>query len=171
MTVHHGFPIITTDLYGQLNSTSTEIDNMCDKSARVQAGGSSITLTAEDDERITLLDTAAGTTVTLPAASGSGVKFRFVISTVATTNSHIVKVANASDTMIGIILSLDDTGANAVGFAAAATSDTITLNRSTTGSVSKGEYIEVEDIAANVWFVNGVISNTGTPATPFSATV
>lgn len=136
------------------------------------AGGSAITLTIADHSgKLIALDTAAGTTATLPAASGSGAKFRFYVSVLATSNSHIVKVANATDVFIGMIFSMDDTSDNAVAFAAAATSDTITLNRTTTGSVSKGEYIEIEDIASGIFLVRGFITNSGTPATPFSATV
>jgi len=91
----------------------------------------------------------------------------------ATSNSHIVKVANASDTMEGIIFGTRVDSGNAVlGFAAGATADTITLNRTTTGSVSLGEEFEVECVADNKWQVRGTLSATGAAfATPFSATV
>lgn len=137
------------------------------------AAGSALTMSeATHAGGVILLDTAAGSTVTLPASSGQGAKYTFIVSTVATSNSHIIKVANSSDAMQGHILSSDDTSDNAVAFAATAgTSDTITLNRTTTGSIVKGEHIEIIDLASNVFQVNGVISNTGTPATPFSATV
>lgn len=136
------------------------------------AAGSARTLTYDDSGRIINLDTAAGSTVTLPAATGSGCKFRFEVTVLATSNSHIVKVANASDTMRGggVIADTDTAGA-AYSFFAAAASDTITLNRSTTGSVSLGEWIEVTDAAANRWTVDYCLSATGTPLTPFSATV
>jgi hypothetical protein len=137
------------------------------------AAGATLTLTAAVHAgRLINLDTAAGSIVTLPAATGSGNRYRFRVSVLATSNSHIVKVANASDSFDGIIISEDDTSDNAVAFGAVAgTSDTITLNRSTTGSVTIGEYIEIEDVASGRFHVRGVISNTGTPATPFSATV
>lgn len=144
------------------------------KSQQVVAAGSTLTLTAAAHGGATiLLDTAAGSTVTLPAASGSGVRFRFVVSVLATSNSHIVKVANSSDTMIGIAFGTRvDTGNAVLGFAAAASSDTITLNRTTTGSVSLGEWIEVVDEATNKWSVSAFLSATGAAfATPFSATV
>lgn len=141
-------------------------------SGQYVAGGSALTLDQSYDGKTIFLDTAAGTTITLPAASGSGMKFRFIITVVATSNSHVIKVANANDAMQGIIASRDDSSDNCVAFSAVAgTDDTITLNRSTTGSVVKGESIEVEDIAANVWQVSGLIANTGAQATPFSATV
>jgi len=107
----------------------------------------------------------------LPAATGTGNIFRFAITVIATSNSHIIKVGSASETMQGFVFSKDDTSANVVGFFAAGASDTITLNRTTTGSVTIGEYIEIEDIATNKFQVRGFISNTGSPATPFSATV
>lgn len=138
------------------------------------AGGSTLTLTAATHGGATInLDTLAGTTVTLPAATGSGVKFRFLVTVLATSNSHIVKVANSSDTMIGIAFgSRIDSGNAVLGFAAQATSDTITLNRTTTGSVSLGEWIEVEDVATNKWGVKAFLTATGAAfATPFSATV
>lgn len=156
-------------------ATPAEINRMCDVSARVVAGGSTLTLTqATHDGKTILLDTAAGSTVTLPAASGSGMRVRFLVSAIATSNNHIVKVANASDTMTGMLLAVsDDAGFPVKGYTADATAgaDTITLNRTTTGSTVKGEYIVVEDYAANKWAVQGMIASTGTEATPFSATV
>jgi hypothetical protein len=136
------------------------------------AAGATKTLVADDSGKTVLWDTAAGSIVTLPAATGSGTKFTLVVSVLATSNSHIVKVANSSDTMIGGVTVADtDTAGAASSFFAGATGDTITLNRSTTGSVSLGEWIELVDVAANKWQVAGMLSGTGTVATPFSATV
>jgi hypothetical protein len=137
------------------------------------AGGATLTLTeALHNGKIINLDTAAGTTVTLPAATGSGARYRFVVTVVATSNSHIIKVANVNDAMQGFIFTMSDDPVTVKGFfAVAGTSDTITLNRTTTGSVTKGEMIEIIDIAANVFQVSGFTSSTGTEATPFSATV
>lgn len=156
-----------------VTATADELNQAADLTGRVVAGGGTLSVTAAlHNGRIILLDTATGTVCTLPAATGSGARFTFVISVLATSNSHIVKVANASDTMIGIILAESDDAADvAKAFFAGATDDTITLNRSTTGSVALGEWIECVDVAANKWWVRGVIAATGTEATPFSATV
>ena len=137
------------------------------------AGGSSLTLTAATHGgKIINLDTAAGTTITLPPATGSGIVYKFIVSLLATSNSHIVKVANASDTMQGYAFFRDDTSDNATSFfAVAGTSDTITLNRSTTGSVVIGETITVTDVATNRFQVECFLANTAATATPFSATV
>lgn len=119
------------------------------------------------------LDTATGSTVTLPPATGSGAKYRFVVSALATSNSHVIKVANSSDAMQGgiVIADTDSSGAASSFFAVAGTSDTITLNRSTTGSVVVGETITIRDVANNRYQVEGLLAGTGTVATPFSAAV
>lgn len=140
--------------------------------AQTLAAGSTKTLTKADAGKTVLLDTATGSVVTLPASEGSGRKYNFVVTTLATTNSHVVKVGNTTDVMQGIIVFADTDGTAAVNaFASGATMDTITLNRSTTGSVSLGEWFEVEDLTSGKWQVRGALSNTGAPATPFSATV
>lgn len=156
----------------QITATAAEINRAADVSGRLVAGGSSLSVTAAlHDGKTILLDTAAGTTCTLPASSGSGARFRFVVSTVATSNNHIIKVANGTDVMAGFALVAQDAGDTSVLFETAATSDTITLNRSTTGSTQKGEFFELEDIAAGFWSVFGVVAATGAEASPFSATV
>lgn len=139
---------------------------------QTQAVGSTRSVTDNDLGKLLLLDTTTGSVVTLPAATGSGKRFRFLVSVLATSNSHIVKVANSTDVMRGFANFADTDGTAAVGcFVTASTSDTITLNRTTTGSVTVGEFIEVEDYAAGFWRVDCSLSNTGTPTTPFSATV
>lgn len=144
------------------------------------AGGATLSVTAASHSgRTILLDTAAGTVVTLPAATGTGNTYRFVVSVLATSASHKIQVANATDYFIGLIFGArTDSGNATLGFAAvnsgtvATNSDTITLNRSTTGSVNVGEYIEVRDIATAKWLVRGELSATGAAfATPFSAAV
>lgn len=148
--------------------------------ARFVAAGSAKTLTvAANNKQVVKLDTLTGSVVTLPAATGSGARFRFLVSVLATSNSHKVQVANASDFMVGVINGARiDTANTVLGFAAAnsgtvsTNSDTITLNRTTTGSVTVGEWLDVEDVAANTWAVNGLLTATGALfATPFTAAV
>ena len=146
--------------------------------ARYVAAGSTKTLTVAANNNQTIkLDTLTGSVVTLPPATGSGARFKFLVMVKATSNSHIVQVANANDFMIGTIEGVSDDPATVKGWIAAnsgtvaTNSDTITLNRSTTGSVSVGEVFELEDVAANTWLVTGMITQSGTEATPFSAVV
>lgn len=142
------------------------------------AAGTARTLTYADNRAVVLLDTLTGSTVTLPAATGSGVKYRFYVSVIATSNSHIVKVASATDYFQGVLYStLVGTPTTNNGWlpvttgAVSGRGDTITLNRGTTGSASIGEWFEVEDFASAVWQVIGNTTQTGAAATPFSATV
>jgi hypothetical protein len=97
----------------------------------------------------------------------------------ATSNSYIVKVASATDFFVGEIMGARTDSGNAVlGFCpvnsgtVATNSDTITLNRTTTGSVNVGEWFICEDVATATWQVRGMLTATGAAfATPFSATV
>lgn len=154
-------------------ATTAELNRAADVSTRLIAAGATLSVTeALHDGKIIRLDTATGSVCTLPAATGSGAVFHFKVSVLATSNSHIVKVANASDIIQGIVNLIDtDTAGTTTGFATAADSDTITLNRSTTGSVMRGEWLELVDVATNLFLVRGQLANTGSGATPFSATV
>ncbi len=113
---------------------------------------------------------AAGATVTLPASAGNGDRYRFMVHTTVTSNSAKIQVANATDVMQGMVFTCMDTDGSVSGWETASTSDTITLNGTTTGGV-KGDYIEIEDAIAGFWRVIGHTSSTGTEATPFSAAV
>jgi len=156
-----------------ISATPAELNRASDVSGRLVAAGATLAVTADlHDGKIICLDTAGGSICTLPAATASGAKFRFVVKALATSNNHIVKVANANDTIDGTVIIIDSDSAGTVtGFVTAAASDTITLNRSTTGSVTIGEWLELIDVAANQWTLTGVLTNTGNGATPFSAGV
>lgn len=117
-----------------------------------------------------VVNAAAGLTLTLPAAIGSGVNFRVYIGTTVTSNNAIIAVANSSDIMVGSCRMAQDGGDTAVTFETAADSDTITMNGTTKGGIV-GDYIELQDIATNRWRVSMIASGTGTEATPFSAAV
>lgn len=138
-------------------------------SRTVTAAGSTKTLAATNNTNVVQLDTAGGSAVILPAATGSGVSFLFYVSALATSAAHTVTAAG-SDNFVGVITGeRTDSGNAALGFAAASNSNTITLNRTTTGSVNKGEWFDVVDVATNVWLVRGNLSATGAAfATPFS---
>lgn len=130
-----------------------------------------IVLNADDHgDKPIAVNVASGCALTLPAASGSGVKFEIYIGTTITSNSTTIKVANANDVMNGYAIQSQDGGATLQMFEAAATDDTITFNGTTTGGI-KGDRVELCDIGANLWAVCVTGAATGTEATPFSATV
>lgn len=139
--------------------------------ARYVAAGATKTLTVAANNKQTIkLDTAGGSAVTLPAATGSGARFKFLVTVLATSAAHVISAAAGADVMIGLLFgSRIDSGNAVLGFAAQSTSNTITLNRTTTGSVSKGEWVSVEDVASGIWAVDGFLTATGAAfATPFS---
>ena len=154
-------------------ATSAEIDRACDLSARLVALTATDAITvAEHEGRDCYITGTAAATYTLPEATGSGARFRFIIGEV-NTNSTIFVVADTTNAnFIGSVNILDLDAAAQGGFGAPANCDTITLNGTTTGG-QKGDYIELVDVAADVWFVVGQLQvPTGSnPATPFSAAV
>lgn len=143
----------------------------------VSVTGATVTLGATNVGRTTVINRAAGCTVTLPAATGSGDKHRIVVGTTLTSGSLVVAVADGTDYMRGFALFANDTDGSASNFETANTgtlateSDTITLNRTTTGIGTIGDNIDLEDIATDVWVVHVRAQANGTEATPFSAAV
>lgn len=156
-------------------ATAAELNRAADASTRLIAAGSTLAVTeALHDGKIIKLDTAAGSVCTLPAATGSGARFTFVVSVLATSNSHIIKVnaTPGTDIIQGTVHTVDsDTAGTVRSWMTGADSDTITLNRSTTGSVTRGEQIEVIDVATGLYIVRGTVAGTTDGATPFSAAV
>jgi len=147
------------------------IDRLHEGSSVFTPGGATRTLNHSDAGKMIQLDTAAGTVITLPAALGTGDIFGFVTTVIATSNSHIVKVANATDVMTGALWVVDNADGTVTSFGTVAASDTVTLNRTDTGSVKIGERFFVQDIKAGYWSIWGAIVATGSEATPFSAAV
>lgn len=131
-----------------------------------------LTLTQDvhQDKIITMSHTAAASTVTLPAATGTGDKFTFIVGAV-NTNNHVIQVANSTDVMEGMALIAQDSANSIVAFESASTSDTITLNGTTTGGAAIGDRVEVIDMASGKYHVLAHLTGTGTEATPFSAAV
>lgn len=155
-----------------LDATAAEINRNAVTSARLIAAGGTIAMTeAAHEGKIIALDTASGSVVTLPASTGGGAVYRFLVTVTATSNSHVIKVANASDEMRGFVIQDSDTATAPNTWWAADNDDTITLNRTTTGLAAQGEYFEIVDAVLNHFFVRGYNQASGAEATPFSATV
>jgi hypothetical protein len=122
------------------------------------------------DGKVIRLSRAAGITVTLPAATGTGAEYRFVIPT-SLSGTTKIKAASASDVMSGHCQVDASLASNApISFTAGTTADTISLNGTTTGG-KLGDYFELIDTASGVWHVEGFIRSTGAGATPFVVSV
>lgn len=142
-----------------------------DRMQPINVTASTLTLSkAAHSGTVVTANRAAGITFTLPASSGDGSVFEIIVGTTITSNSLIVQVANATDVMTGTAINGQDSADTAVLWETASTSDTITMNGSTTGGI-KGDRIMLKDVSSGLWFVSVVGSATGTEATPFSAAV
>jgi hypothetical protein len=115
----------------------------------------------------------ASATFTLPAATGTGAEFKFVVSVVNTSN-YVIQVTG-DDTIDGSVVVTNDSTAGGtaslISWPTVAASDTITLNATTTGGVQIGDYVLLTDIATDQYTVSGLLNASGTEATPFSAAV
>lgn len=118
-----------------------------------------------------ILSLLAGFTCTLPASTGGGAKYRFRVGIVNTSGSYKVQVANSSDIMQGSVLTVSDNAAAVLGYNTAVDSDTFTMNGTTTGGLTIGDWVEFIDAKLNKWLVRSITSSSGTEATPFSAAV
>jgi hypothetical protein len=164
----------STTFSGPVTSTNGFVGNVTGAvtaTTPVNATASTLTVTqATHGGRATTLNRAAGIAVTLPAASGSGTVYEFVIGTTITSNTTTIKVANSSDTMTGSAYVISDNSAAVLGYKTGASDDTVTLNGGTLGGL-KGDTVRLVDVAANLYAVQVFSQATGTEATPFSATV
>lgn len=157
-----------------LTATAAELNQAADLSARVETLTADRTINSTNDDGKTFLLGEVGgdaaLAVTLPTATGSGARFRFRVS-VVNTSGYTINAATNSGAFYGTIQTLDKDGTAVTGYHAAGgtSADLITLNGTTTGGLV-GDLIEVEDLGANVWGVNGVtgVPAGSNPATPFS---
>lgn len=128
---------------------------------------------ADNAGRTNRFDLATGFTVTLPASTGSGAIYRFVVGTTLTSGTYVVKVANGTDVFVGGV-SINDIGDSAAAtadfFPTASTSDTYTMTQSIGGG-KQGDWVEFEDIKAGFFLIRGNQQGVTDPTTPFSATV
>lgn len=133
--------------------------------------GSTLAVTAAMTNQVVLLNTSAGSVATLPAATGSGSVYKFIVTTTATSNAHKILAASSSDFLNG----------NATGHVAAGTSLSFSAAASTAHSIQMpfagtqpsggfiGDWFEFTDVAANLWHVRGAYLSGTTSTTPFSA--
>lgn len=155
-------------------------DASAGKMVRVLAGGgafgdplvnvtaSTLTVTrAEHARKIVTLNRAAGVAVTLPAATGTGETYTFVIGTAISGGTTTFTCAGA-DKLQGHAWSISDNAGAVLGYVATAgTSTIVTLDGSTQGGYA-GHSVTFTDTASARWTVNSSGKATGAEATPFS---
>ena len=133
--------------------------------------GAAITLTAAQSNSTILLKTAAGSVATLPAATGSGNRYRFVVTATATSNAHKILAASSSDFLNGVAVGHVSAGTTLTFSAAAATAHSIQMPFAGTQPSGGfiGDWFEFDDVAANLWAVRGMYQSGTTSTTPFSS--
>lgn len=158
------------------NSTVTvgdTLQNGFDASSRIVSLTEATVVTAalHGNGKLVTLDLLAGFDTTLPAATGGGDTFHFIVGTVNTTNDYGI-LANGTDIFKGSVVMIDtDTVADsASGFATGATTDKIEINGTSKGGLRIGDTITFIDGASGVWYVQGTLTGSGAIATPFAAT-
>lgn len=111
------------------------------------------------------LDTGGGSTITLPAATGTGNRYCFVVTVAGT---HVINVVG-NDEFVGGIHQGNDSDNTTVFWPAADTADNdrITLNNGSQGGFVGCRY-DIVDILTDNWSVIGSCDASGTEATPFA---
>lgn len=166
--------LAVTDIPGiGAGATNAEIDRIADDSGRlvdIAAGAQSFTCAANGTGLINIIDNATDTTVTLPAATGSGCVYevRWQSLPAASGQSGDVVQVTGDDEFRGVLGTLSDDAAGLKGWALAGGSDNdkLTFTSSTKFVATKGVAIKFKDVAADVYHVEGMGSSTGTEATP-----
>lgn len=153
-------------------ATALELNRAADVSTRLIAAGSTLGATvAAHSDKIIALDTASGSVVTLPAATGTGAVIRAIVTVKPTSNAHIIKVTG-DDTLKGSANLLDEDGTPQTAYSATGTDDTLTWNGTTTGG-QVGDWVELVDVLTDVWAIRAqaVCIAGSNIADCFSATV
>ena len=139
----------------------------------VTTGNLTLTAAAHGGGIITINDANSANIRTLPDATGSGVTFLVIIGTTVATGTLVIAVPDASNTMVGTIISSQDYDSQTETmffWNTVAASDTITLDGTTQGGRA-GDWVRLTDIGTDKWHVYGVVQGSGTEVTPFSAAV
>lgn len=150
-------------------ATGAEIKRACDVSVRVVAlaTSTSITEVLHEGKICSLTGTGSAYTQTLPAATGGGAKYTFVVGAVNTSN-HILLCAG-SDTFYGQVFTntTTETPDVCLPYPSAGTNTKITLNGTTSGGAGIGDIIHLTDAVSGKWCVTGFTKSSGTVVTPF----
>lgn len=149
-------------------ATAAEVGRVADVSARIVNAITTLPIVeATHEGKIITLNLASGFTITLPAATGGGAKYTFLVGTTITSNDYVFAVTG-DDTICGFALAKDGDGEPANGWSTeSATAVTLGGTSNATGGV-KGDRIEFVDMAADLWHCSVWGTNGGTEATPFS---
>ena len=150
-----------------LTATWDEVNAVADMSGQVVApatGNLSITA-ALHGNRVLYYDDADGV-ISLPAATGSGIRYTVVLKTAWTTGS--IEALSVTATFVGGLNAVDDDADAPYAYKAETGDNTITGSAATGGDV--GDWFEFLDVATDLFVVKGFVTQSGgSETTPFSA--
>lgn len=158
----------TTDTFTNKTLTAPTITNPNVTTELMTASGATETLTSADCGQTVFMDDAAGSQITLPAATGSGCWFRFIVTVAITSSTNDIIVVGNDEFIGGVTIVTEVVGqTDTFSVAITADNDTIQMDGNTEGG-ELGSMLFVQDAAADDWFVNGQLIGIGsTPTTPF----
>jgi hypothetical protein len=153
-----------------ITATAAEINAVADVSGRLVTVAAPGALSAATHGDRVVLFTDADGALTLPNATGSGVRFKVVMG-IAATSMTITVTDNTDEEFAGGVVGVDDDSDAAYAWKAEDDDDTITLNGAATGGKIH-DWFEFTDIETGIWLVSGFITQSGgSEATPFSADI
>lgn len=139
-------------------------------SPKAQLVGAALTGIAVQDITY-LLNVAAGSVLTLPAATGSGVHIKVVVITTATSAAHKILTSPITDLLIGQAVGATAAGAT-LKFSAGAAGAFHSIQMPFAGTQPSGGFdgdvFDFTDVAAGKWHVTGMYQAGTTATTPFS---
>ena len=124
-------------------------------------------LESPQEGRLVLVDRAEGFSATLPPATGSQDRYTIVVKTTL-TGDGVIKAAG-EDIFVGTLSSATASVGSASAEAADGTDNTITMNGGSSGG-GAGSIINLIDITAGVWLVDGKLVASGSATSSLSAT-
>jgi len=116
--------------------------------------------------RVTVINSAAGIALTLPAATGSGTVLNLYIGTTITSLTTTITAAG-SDKLAGIATQCKTDNTTKTYVATAASTTAMTMDGTTKGGI-KGDRIKLVDIASGLWAIEVVQTASGVVASPFN---
>jgi hypothetical protein len=163
----------TTQLPSAITATAIEINAKCDRSAQVVALAATTAITqALHEGRVLIVTGTAAAAYTLPEATGSGDRYKFIMNQVNTNGTTFVAADTTNTSYHGSINLLDVDAASQTAYftVTAGGTDTVTFNGTTTGG-QIGDILEFVDIGTDRWSVFGQarVPAGSNPATPFSS--
>lgn len=118
------------------------------------------------DNKALVLNVTAGTTVTLPVATGSGARYRFVVGTAS--NANVISATGSTFTGGYVQNDSGDSAAATADFMVAAAANNTYSPTTAGGGGSVGDWVQFEDLASLIYAVSGANTTATDPTNRFS---